>query len=100
MSVPSTTVDGHGTDSSCPSGHGEHRKHVTHSPEERLITFMAGPVQSSSMHDDFTLMDTCQKISCHYSFLVKVAFLLAKHFSDLNNPDCFDFRASRNKNLK
>ena len=29
-----------------------------------------------------------------------VAFLLAKLFSDLDNPDCLDFRASRNKNLK
>ena len=28
------------------------------------------------------------------------AFLLAKLFSDLDNPDCLDFRASRNKNLK
>ena len=27
-------------------------------------------------------------------------FLLAKRFSDLDNPDCLDFRASRNKNLK
>ena len=27
----------------------------------------------------------------------KVAFLLAKLFSDLNIPDCFDFRATRNK---
>ena len=29
-----------------------------------------------------------------------VAFLLAKHFSDLDNPDSLDFHASRNKNLK
>ena len=28
---------------------------------------------------------------------VKVAFLLAKLFSDLDNPDCLDFRASQNK---
>ena len=28
------------------------------------------------------------------------AFLLANFFSDLDNPDCLDFRASRNKNLK
>ena len=62
MPVPSTTVDGHATDSFCPSGHGEHWKHVTHSLEELLITFMAGSAQSSSKHDDFTLMmDTCQK---------------------------------------
>lgn len=71
MSVPSKTVDGQGTDSLCPSGHGEHRKHVTHSPEERLITFMAGSAQSSSIHDDCTLMDTCQKIQNNYYFLVK-----------------------------
>ena len=32
--------------------------------------------------------------------LIKVTFLLAKLFSDLDNPDCLDFRASRNKNLK
>ena len=62
MPVPSTTVDGHSTDSFCPSGHVEHRKHVTHSLEELLITFMAGSAQSSSKHDDFTLMmDHCQK---------------------------------------
>ena len=30
----------------------------------------------------------------------KVTFLLAKFFSDSDNPDCTDFRASRNKNLK
>ena len=35
---------------------------------------------------------------CHLN--IKVTFLLAKHFSDLDNPDCLDFRASRNKNLK
>ena len=29
----------------------------------------------------------------------KVTFLLAKRFSDLDNPDCLDFRANRNKNL-
>ena len=29
-----------------------------------------------------------------------ITFLLAKRFSDLDNPDCLDFRASRNKNLK
>ena len=71
MSVPSKTVDGQGTDSLCPSGHGEHGKHVTHSLEERLITFMAGSAQSSSIHDDCTPMDTCQKIQNNYSFLVK-----------------------------
>ena len=27
--------------------------------------------------------------------LNKVTFLLAKLFSDLDNPDCLDFRASR-----
>ena len=31
---------------------------------------------------------------------VTFSFLLAKLFSDLDNPDCLDFRASRNKNLK
>ena len=31
--------------------------------------------------------------------MLEVAFLLAKLFSDLDNPDCFDFRASWNKNL-
>ena len=31
---------------------------------------------------------------------ILVAFLVAKSFSDLDNPDCLDFRASRNKNLK
>ena len=35
-----------------------------------------------------------------YSNDFEVAFLLAKLFSDLDNPDCLDFRASRNKNLK
>ena len=34
------------------------------------------------------------------SFKFLVTFLLAKRFSDLDNPDCLDFRASRNKNLK
>jgi len=29
-----------------------------------------------------------------------VAFLLAKLFSDLDNPDCLDFRDSWNKNVK
>ena len=29
-----------------------------------------------------------------------VAFLLAKRFTDLDNPDCLDFPARRNKNLK
>ena len=29
-----------------------------------------------------------------------VAFLLVKLFSDLDNPDCLDFCASWNKNLK
>ena len=29
-----------------------------------------------------------------------VSFLLAKRFSDFDNPDCLDFPASRNKNLK
>ena len=31
---------------------------------------------------------------------VTFPFLLAKLFSDLDNPDCLDFRANRNKNLK
>ena len=31
---------------------------------------------------------------------VTILFLLAKPFSDLDNPDCLDFRASRKKNLK
>ena len=30
----------------------------------------------------------------------KVAFLLAKRFSDLDNPGCLDFPASRKRNLK
>ena len=29
-----------------------------------------------------------------------VTFLLAKLFLDLDNPDCSDFRARRNKNVK
>ena len=89
MSVPSKTVDGHGTDSLCPSEHGEHGKHVTHSPEERLITFMAGSAQSSSTHDDCTLMDTCQKIQNNYSFLVKclpaITILIIKPKITINN---------------
>ena len=35
-----------------------------------------------------------------YSKITKVTFLLAKFFSDSDNPDCLDFRASRNKNPK
>ena len=29
-----------------------------------------------------------------------IVFLLAKLFSDLDNPDCLDFPVNRNKNLK
>ena len=35
-----------------------------------------------------------------YRKITKVTFLLAKFFSDSDNPDCLDFRASRNKNPK
>ena len=40
----------------------------------------------------------CGSMALMHDF--EVTFLLAKLFSDLDNPDCLDFRASRNKNLK
>ena len=75
------------TEYRCASG-------VQHHRQARYVLKEQYPVTAHAPNFDF--WTGCRETKrCEES---KVAFHLAKLFSDLDNPDCLDFRVSRNKN--
>ena len=69
-------------------------------PKSRRFWLLVGhniqPSSSSTNQNAALIIDH----QLDFTIKIKVAFLLAKLFSDLDNPDCLDFRARWNKNLK
>ena len=68
-------------------------------PAELIQTPILIPAELNSKGEKYSFRSNFLQIR-YNNLCIRVAFLLAKLFLDLDNPDCLDFRASRNKNLK